>query len=199
MRVWHIFLALGLMALSGCAAQGTRVVLLEDADGSVGRIEVKSAAGSQSLQTARQETQVKDPEASPTPPRTLAPEEITRQYGEALAALPQPPETFRLYFEADTTVLTTKSTADLQSILSAIQRRKSVDVRISGHTDRVGSEAYNLRLSLERAEAIRDHLVEAGVDLATIRLYSHGFSLPLVPTADQVPEPRNRRVEVIVR
>ena len=199
MKTPHFALAVVLMALLGCAAQGTRVVLLEDADGGVGRIAVKSAGGTQTLESARQETQVKTPCAKPSAPRILDPQEIKKQYGPTLAALPRSPETFRLYFESDTTALTAESTAEIDRIVAAIQRRASVDVRISGHCDRVGSKEYNLRLSLERAEAVRDRIVHAGVDPATIQVFSHGFSLPLVPTPDQVPEPRNRRVEVTIR
>lgn len=199
MKTLRIALAVLLMALMGCATQGTRVVLLEDDDGGVGRVAVKSTAGSQALESARQETHVKKATTKPTAPRILEPEEITRQYGQTLAALPQAPETFRLYFESGGTVLTAESAADIARIVAAVQHRKSVDVRVSGHCDRVGSDTYNLRLSLERAEAVRDRLVQAGVDLATIRVYCYGDSLPLVPTPDQVPEPRNRRVEVRIR
>jgi outer membrane protein OmpA-like peptidoglycan-associated protein len=199
MRTLRFMLAVALMALLGCATQGTSVVLLEDGDGGVGRVAVKSEAGSQALESARQETHVKSPGSRPSAPRILNPQEITRQYGPTLAALPQPPEIFRLYFETGTTTLTTESVPDIDRIVAAIQRRKSVDVRISGHSDRVGSEEYNLRLSLERAEAVRDRLVRVGVDPVTIQVSSHGYGLPLVPTAYQVPEPRNRRVEVTVR
>lgn len=192
-------LLVALMALLGCATQGTSVVLLEDSDGSVGRVAVKSAAGSQTLESARHETHVKSPDAKPSAPRILDPQEITRQYGSTLDALPQPPETFRLYFEIGTTTLTAESVQDIDRIVAAVQRRKSVDVRISGHCDQVGSEEYNLRLSLKRAKAVHNRLVQAGVDPKTMKLSSYGFSLPLVPTPDQVPEPRNRRVEVTIR
>lgn len=196
MKLLHFVLAL---ALLGCATQGTSVVLLEDDDGGVGRIAVKSAAGSQALESARQETRVQGPGTRPSAPRILDTQEITRQYGPTLAALPQRPEIFRLYFETGATTLTAESASAIDRIATAIQRRQSVDVRISGHSDRVGSEAYNLRLSLDRAQAVRDLLVGAGVDAATIQISYHGYSLPLVPTPDQVPEPRNRRVEVTVR
>ncbi len=199
MKTPHLVLAVVLMALAGCATQGTRVVLLEDADGGVGRITVKSAAGSQVLESAHQETRVNTPDARPTAPRILDPAQIARQYGATLAALPQPPEIFRLYFESDSTALTAPSASDIEPVVAAVQRRNSVDVRISGHCDRVGSESYNLRLALERAHAVRDRLVQAGLEPSTIRVSSHGFSHPLVPTPDQVPEPRNRRVEVTVR
>jgi OOP family OmpA-OmpF porin len=74
--------------------------------------------------------------------------------------------------------LTAITVPDIDRVVAAVKRRESVDVRISGHCDRVGSEAYNLHLSLKRAEAVRDRLVQEGVDPQTIKLSSHGFGLP---------------------
>ena len=84
-------------------------------------------------------------------------------------------------------------------ILSTIGRRRSNDVSIIGHTDRVGSRDQNYRLGLDRAAEVRSLLVRRGVDPSFIQVDSHGQDNPLVPTGDQVQEPRNRRVEVTVR
>jgi outer membrane protein OmpA-like peptidoglycan-associated protein len=70
---------------------------------------------------------------------------------------------------------------------------------VVGHTDRVGSNAVNVPISIERANAVRDLLVRDGVDPAVIEVTSHGEEHPLIPTDDEVAEPRNRRVEVTVR
>lgn len=91
MKTPHFALAVVLMALLGCAAQGTRVVLLEDADGGVGRIAVKSAGGTQTLESARQETQVKTPCAKPSAPRILDPQEIEIGGGLTTSALSHHP------------------------------------------------------------------------------------------------------------
>ena len=56
-----------------------------------------------------------------------------------------------------------------------------------------------MRLSLQRAILVRDYLVGEDVDASIIQVDSHGEGNPLFPTADEVPEPRNRRVEVLVR
>lgn len=68
-----------------------------------------------------------------------------------------------------------------------------------GHTDRSGAKEFNMALSRRRAQRVRDLLVAEGIAPAAIRLAFHGEGNPLIPTADNVPEPRNRRVEVIVR
>ena len=70
---------------------------------------------------------------------------------------------------------------------------------VIGHTDRVGTLTRNDALSLQRAARMRDELVKAGVDPAKIRVEGRGEREPLVPTPDEVAEPRNRRVEINIR
>ncbi len=70
---------------------------------------------------------------------------------------------------------------------------------MTGHTDRVGGEADNDRLSLQRAEAVRAMLIQRGIQASFLRAVGRGEREPLIPTPDEQPEPRNRRVEVIVR
>ena len=74
-----------------------------------------------------------------------------------------------------------------------------VDVSVVGHTDTVGEKGYNYALSLKRAKAVASILLGKGVDPSTLDITSHGKDNPLVPTGDQVHEPRNRRVEITVR
>jgi OOP family OmpA-OmpF porin len=92
---------------------------------------------------------------------------------------------------------------DSQSILEAlfdeVARRKAVEVQITGHTDRLGSVADNDRLSFERAQAVRDMLIQRGLRSGFIRAVGRGEREPLIPTPDEQPEPRNSRVEVVVR
>lgn len=187
------------LTFAGCAAKGTMVVLIEDPDGSVGQVEVSTAAGAQRLSTAGQSTSVKDSSTAPGPLRTLDQATIEKDFGQALQARPQPPETFLLYFEYGRTELTAESKPDPATILETILRRNSHDVRINGHSDTVGTREDNARLSLERAKGARDILVNKGVDPSIIQIFSHGEGNPLIPTPDETPEPRNRRVEVLVR
>lgn len=187
------------LAFAGCAAKGTTVVLIEDPDGSVGQVEVSTAAGSQSLTAAGQSTSVTDPAAAPGPVRTLEQATIEKDYGQALQAMPAPPEHFLLYFEYGSSVLTVESQPVPAMILESILRKNSRDVRINGHSDTVGKREDNARLSLERAKSARDLLVGKGVDPSIIQVFSHGEGNLLIPTPDETPEPRNRRVEVLVR
>jgi outer membrane protein OmpA-like peptidoglycan-associated protein len=69
---------------------------------------------------------------------------------------------------------------------------------VTGHADRSGSDAYNMALSLRRANAVKDQLVREGIAANQIVVVGRGESQPLVPTADGVREPQNRRVEIVL-
>jgi OmpA-OmpF porin, OOP family len=70
--------------------------------------------------------------------------------------------------------------------------------RLEGHTDTVGSAATNLALSQRRAAAVRNHLVQRyGIGPERLEAVGMGETQPTVPTPDQTPEPRNRRLQVV--
>jgi outer membrane protein OmpA-like peptidoglycan-associated protein len=88
----------------------------------------------------------------------------------------------------------------LQRIQDAVQRYRelgSIQLFIAGHTDTVGSAAYNMDLSRRRAQAIAAWFVKNGVGIA-VAFEGFGESVPLVETKDEVDEPRNRRVDYIL-
>ena len=120
-------------------------------------------------------------------------------FSAALAVEPLPPEKFLLYFLPDSVQLTRESIELVPQVIASIEERKSSDIGIYGHTDRVGSETYNLTLSMQRALEIQSILASQGVRPDHMETASHGEGNPLIKTPDGVSEPSNRRVEVIVR
>jgi len=106
---------------------------------------------------------------------------------------------FTLWFESDKTRLTHSSKAMLPEILANIKLRKSNEIHVVGHTDRVGTVAHNLKLSAKRANYVRDLLHSGGVKTNAFVVSFRGEAMPLVQTEDEVPEPLNRRVEVFIR
>jgi len=195
-----IFLAaLSVFALlAGCAARST-VVLIPDPDGNVGQVIVANERGQKVLNEANQSVTVAGRNVPPGAVTTMTAGEIQSVFSEALAARPLPPARFILYFLMDSNVLTRESKAVVPEILETIRKRSSVDVVISGHTDTVGTGEYNYKLGLDRTKAIYDILVAKGVAASSITATSHGEGNPLVKTGDNIPEPRNRRVEIVVR
>jgi outer membrane protein OmpA-like peptidoglycan-associated protein len=175
------------------------VVLLLDADGTVGRVSVTNRAGSRTLDRAGAVTRVLDAETAPTEPATMDAAELEATFGAALSAQPTPPRHFTLYFENSSTELTAVSRAELPTILATIHEYASVDTSVVGHADTAGNARTNQGLSLRRALAVGALLVAGGIDPGSLDITSHGEANPLVATGDNVSEPRNRRVEVTVR
>ena len=188
----------GILAVAGCASKG-QIVLLPDPDGHVGQVEVTSRSGSQTLTTARQETHLNRSDQSPSQPGIMSENQIEKIFGKALGAQPTPPVHFLLYFGGDSTDLTKESEGLIPQVVAAIKDRSSVDISLVGHADATGTKEYNMTLSRNRAEAVSKILVERGVDPKHLSIASHGEGDPLIKTPDGVAEPRNRRVEAIVR
>jgi len=95
--------------------------------------------------------------------------------------------------------LTDESKQLVETSLAEIGKRPVPDVLVVGHTDLVGSHTTNDALSRQRAELIRSELIRLGVAAQNIEVVARGKRDPIVLTADGVAEPRNRRVEVVVR
>jgi len=177
----------------------TQVALLPDPDsGAVGRATVTTQPGSVELSTARATT-VAVRKSPPSTVTTLTEGDARQLFGSALDMLPMAPQRFTLNFEFDSDELTAESRALLPQVLTAVKGRPVPEVDVIGHTDTMGTSASNIALGFKRAGIIRSLLIETGVDPSLIETSSHGEADLLVRTADRVPEPRNRRVEITVR
>ncbi len=191
--------ALTLLALSACTPNNL-FVLLEDDDGQVGVIQIQNDAGAQTLDQAGQATGLDRAGQEPVEPFVLEEDEIQEVFGEALAAQPERTVTFLLYFQFGTAELTAESEALIPEILETLDNRKAPPrIAVIGHTDTAGDASVNAALALDRARTVRNMLLRQAVDAELVELTSHGENNPLVPTADNVSEPRNRRVEVTIR
>jgi len=186
-------------SIIGCASERNLIVLLPDNDGHVGQVVVSNSGGSQTLSEASQGTYIDNANKEPRAPSQIEEKKINQIFGAALAAEPQPPARYLLYFKSDSINLTSESKAVMPTIHSIIQERDSSDISVVGHTDTLGAKEYNIRLSKQRASAIAKLLTRMGVDPESLEVTSHGEGNPLIQTADNVSERRNRRVEVTVR
>ena len=193
--------AMALFCLASCGRSGKNmvVVLLPGPDGKTGQIVVSNEGGSRIIGEPGVATEVRSSKEAPSEPFVMKQETIKEKFGTVLSALPSPPLHFTLYFHTGTTIITDESRRLLAEILPQVATRKTMEVTIVGHTDRVGTRKMNYQLGLERAEEIKHLLVSQGIDPHIIEVTSHGEDNPIVKTDDEVPEPRNRRVEVILR
>jgi len=174
------------------------VVLLADPDGAVGAADVTTPQGAATLDTLRASTRVAAGE-SPSPVTALTDDEVTALFGDVLSALPPSPQRFTVYFRFESEELTAESKASISNVLEAVKRHPAPEVLVVGHTDTTGAADRNVKLGLRRASTVRELLIASQIDRSAIEVTSHGESDLLVKTADEVFEPRNRRVDITVR
>ena len=132
-------------------------------------------------------------------PRKFTASQVRHRFPDVMQVLPAKPRSYTLRFESSDATLTADSAAMLDGIRQEIAGRPAPEITVVGHTDRVGSEEANLRLSLSRAQAVRDILVNEGMSAEIIQVVGRGELEPEVDTPDGVAEPRNRRVVITVR
>ena len=117
----------------------------------------------------------------------------------APAAAPGVARTYLVFFDWDRADLTARAREIIKEAATNAQRANVTRIEVAGHADRSGDAAYNQRLSQRRAEAGAAQLVRDGGARGAISVQAFGESRPLVPTADNVREPQNRRVEIVLR
>lgn len=186
------------VAAAGCSSlRHDEVVLLPGKDGKTGSVVVSNSSG---------ETVLDQPYASARTGGSAivtgssSPEEVGREFGNTLAAQPPRPASYMVYFETGSDRLTGESSRAIEGILADIAKRPSPEVVVIGHTDTVGRVGIrNDELSKQRAEVVRAMLVKQGIPASSISVEGRGSRELMVPTADNVDEPRNRRVEITVR
>ncbi len=186
-----------LSALLAACAPATRVTLLPQADGSASGVVVTTREGRQVLDKPYAVAEVSQRGRIATD--TTSAEQVRQKHPQLIALQPPAPERFVLEFEPGSSTLTADSQARLADIIARARARAGGEIVVTGHTDRQGTLEANDKLSLERAQAIRALLVERGFKPELIDAVGRGERDPLVPTDDEVAEPRNRRAELLVR
>lgn len=192
-----VFLAL----LFSCAPKpGVHVVLLEDDSGKTGAISVSNPEGSQVVDRSGYAVNLYGSGKAPGEPFPEKRDAIETTFGEVLAAVPPAPLFYTLHFEFGRTTLAPASREEIPGIATAALNRSLPKISIIGHSDRFGDRQGNDRLAMARAHAIRKILIRRGIpEECIVDVTSHGENDPAVVTPDGQKEPRNRRVEIIIR
>lgn len=182
--------------MAGCATPQGTVVLLPEASGKDSAIVVTQGGKDVLLDQPYAGARL----ASNGPQKFSSnAAEVQTQFGPALSALPSRPTQFTLYFVEGRDEFTDASKKSIDGVFAEIASRPVPDVLVIGHTDKVGSDAFNDPLSRQRAEVVRNALIARGVAPENVVAFGRGKREPVVPTADGVAEARNRRVEILVR
>ena len=181
--------------LAGCAVN-ERVILLPETNGGPTSLAVRQGTHDVVLDHgyAAADLSLADPwryEASA--------DEVRTAFGDALAAQPMRAAHFTLYFNEASDDLTQDSRQALERMFADLDKRPVRDIVIIGHTDAVGSDEYNDALAKKRAEAVKAMLVARGVAQDDVVAIGRGKRDLLIATPNGVAEPRNRRVEIVVR
>ncbi len=191
----ELFLLLVVLLTSGCASK-SYVVLLESPDGSTGAIVVETAKGVTRIDKSAHGVAL---DGADMKPFAVERPRIDKDFAAAMAAQPALPKTYLLYFRTGGTELTPQSKIAVQELLQTLRERGPSAVSVIGHTDTTSGNAWNEKLGLRRAQHIARLLEAAGLQALELVVTSHGESNLLIPTADETPEPKNRRVEVTLR
>lgn len=101
-----------------------------------------------------------------------------------------------LQFETGKSTIKPASYASLDQLAAFLKRKKTQKIRIVGHTDNVGDSIANIRLSLERAEAVKKYLLEKGVPSALLLTEGYGSSKPIADNTSGEGRALNRRTEI---
>ena len=103
-----------------------------------------------------------------------------------------------IQFEFNSAALTEDSQSGIEMLAAFLKRNLELKVELAGHTDDVGNAHYNLKLSSERAEVVRNALVEKGVDASRLTAKGYGAIKPLVPNDNDEHRAMNRRTEMVI-
>lgn len=101
-------------------------------------------------------------------------------------------------FEHDKSTLLPDSYAELNRLAAALHREANVRISINGHTDNTGNSIYNQELSLARANAVRNYLLERGVSRFILEVNGFGNTMPIADNETEEGRKQNRRVEIEV-
>lgn len=100
-----------------------------------------------------------------------------------------------IFFDFNKATLRPESTAELERLAQLLKENASIKIEISGHTDNVGSAAYNKTLSEKRAKAVVDYLIGVGIDAGRLTFAGYGFDKPIAPNTTEEGRQLNRRTE----
>ena len=185
--------------LFGCANKAGQVILLPQPDGSASAVIVTAGERQQTIDKPFASITVSTQKNAVLEVEQLTEADVKKEFKTLYTIAPPAPVKFILYFQKGGTDLTSESLEYLPEILKDVNQRLGSEVLVIGHTDTDGAAEANDALSLKRAKVVSKLLVDKGVSENKIEPVGRGERELLIPTADEVAEAKNRRVEIIVR
>lgn len=100
-----------------------------------------------------------------------------------------------IFFDFDKSVLLPQSYVELHNLINLLNSKPNMKIELSGHTDNKGKDRYNMQLSLDRAKAVYDYLVNSGIDKKRLKFKGYGAKQPIADNKTEEGRAKNRRVE----
>ncbi|WP_236721015.1 OmpA family protein [Paraburkholderia phytofirmans] len=187
-----------MLAFLAACSTPDKIILLPDPDGKVGTVIVHSAAGEQTIDKAYAGVDVTKGGAIE---KTMdSQSSVQARYGELLAARPPRPMTFTIFFLFDSaTELAPESSATVKKLKAVLATWPAPQLVVVGHTDLAGTQEFNDRLSMQRAQTVAAFLIKQGIPAQQIETAARGKREPLVPTAEGIPNRMNRRAVITIQ
>jgi len=135
----------------------------------------------------------------PSDVRMMSKEEMNRRFGDVVKAEPLKAKKIILYLNEYNTDLNDNSKVDMALVIKTIKDRTPCVVDIIGHTDTTGDSDINIKLSLKRANLVKELIKKEGIDVSSFSVKGYGEEELLIPTKDNMKEPKNRNVEVFIK
>ncbi|MBD3162387.1 MAG: OmpA family protein [Candidatus Eisenbacteria bacterium] len=104
-----------------------------------------------------------------------------------------------ILFDFDKVTLKRDVEFNLVKIATILSQFPEMDIQIEGHTDNIGTENYNQKLSERRAQTVHDFLSRQGIDPARMSVVGYGMSRPVAPNATEEGRQKNRRVDLVIQ
>lgn len=193
-RAFVLFLGL---VLSGCATE-TTWILMPDQSGKTGVITVKTDSDFQVIDQAYESAVLKSGSATLALSAPSSATQVSREYRRLLQAEPKQSTSFMLYFKSGSVELTPVSQHKIPEVIDRIKSQSPSEITLIGHTDTTGTDEFNNRLSLRRAQVVEKLLKDGIPAVDVINLQYFGAKKLLIPTAPNVEEQKNRVVEVMI-
>ncbi|CAN7625039.1 OmpA family protein [Variovorax paradoxus] len=198
-RAFLLAATLATALLAACSTPGTRVVLLPQADDKPSAVIVRAKDGEEVLSKPYQRATAAVGASGAPVVDQADPAKVQADHKVLFDMRPPAPQRYTVYFEVGGTTLTPASQQVMNEALMAAQSRSGSDIVVTGHTDTKGALEQNDMLSQRRAQEVVQLFVERQFPAKRIEAVGRGERELAVPTADEVDEPRNRRVTIEVR
>lgn len=187
------------LLIAACSSTSTRVVLLPQPDGRPSAVVVRAKGGEEVLGKPYQRATASRNDTGAPAVDQADPARIEAENRSLFEMLPPAPQRYTVYFDMGETALTPESQVILNEALAAAAARNGGEIVVTGYTDTVGTVEGNDDLSRRRAQEVRQMFADRGFPAGRIQAIGRGERNLVVPTADDVREPRNRRVTIEVR